>query len=46
MTSDFFLEDADTWREEAWAVMRERRDLKFYLLTKRAERIARCLPSD
>ena len=33
MTSDFFLEDADEWREEAWAVMRERRDLKFYLLT-------------
>ena len=46
MTSDFFLEDADAWREEAWAVMRERRDLKFYLLTKRAERIARCLPAD
>ena len=46
MTSDFFLEDADAWREEAWAVMRERRDLKFYLLTKRAERITRCLPVD
>ena len=30
MTSNFFLEDADAWREEAWAVMRERRDLKFY----------------
>ena len=29
MTSDFFLEDADAWREETWAVMRERRDLKF-----------------
>ena len=46
MTSDFFLEDADAWRKEAWAVMRERRDLKFYLLTKRAERITRCLPVD
>lgn len=29
MTSDFFLEDADAWREEAWSVMREWRDLKF-----------------
>lgn len=46
MTSDFFLEDADAWREETWNIMRERRDLKFYLLTKGAEHIARCLPAD
>ena len=25
MTSDFFLEEADAWRDEAWAVMRRRR---------------------
>lgn len=29
MTSDFFLEDANAWREETWNIMRERRDLKF-----------------
>ena len=46
MTSDFFLAEADPWRKDAWRIMRERRDLKFYLLTKRAERIADCLPSD
>ena len=46
MTSDFFLEEADAWRDEAWRVMRERRDIKFYLLTKRAERITSCLPAD
>ena len=46
MTSDFFLEEADAWREEAWKMMRERKDIRFYLLTKRAHRIAKCLPFD
>ena len=46
MTSDFFLEEADAWREDAWAIMRERRDVRFFLLTKRAHRIAQCLPPD
>lgn len=26
MTSDFFLEEADGWRDEAWEIMRERSD--------------------
>ena len=46
MTSDFFLEEADPWREEAWAVMRQRKDVKFFLLTKRPQRAASCLPYD
>ena len=46
MTSDFFLEEADSWRGEAWDIMRERSDVIFLLLTKRPERIDRCLPSD
>ena len=46
MTSDFFLEEADAWRPEAWDIMRQRPDVKFFLLTKRAGRIARCLPPD
>ena len=46
MTSDFFLEEADAWRDEAWSVMRERKDVKFFLLTKRPERVASCLPYD
>lgn len=46
MTSDFFLEEADSWRPEAWSVMRERSDVIFFLLTKRPERVLRCLPSD
>lgn len=44
MTSDFFLEEADPWRDDAWEVMRCRPDVKFYLLTKRPERVAHCLP--
>lgn len=46
MTSDFFLEEADSWRDEAWEIMRIRSDVKFYLLTKRPQRVAQCLPKD
>lgn len=46
MTSDFFLEDADPWRPEAWDIIARRRDVKFFLLTKRPERIESCLPPD
>ena len=45
-TSDFFLEEADPWRMEAWAMIRERSDLPFFMITKRPERIAACLPPD
>ena len=46
MASDFFLEEADEWREEAWNIMRKRPDVTFSLLTKRAHRIKDCLPAD
>ena len=46
MTSDFFLEQADEWRSEAWDIMRERSDVVFFLLTKRPERVAEHLPED
>ena len=46
MTSDFFLEEADEWREEAWDLIRLRKDVRFFLLTKRPQRIRDCLPSD
>lgn len=46
MTSDFFLEEADDWRKEAWNFMRQRPDITFSLLTKRAQRIRECLPDD
>lgn len=43
-SSDFFLEEMDAWRDEAWDMMRLRKDLNFYIVTKRPERIASCLP--
>lgn len=45
-TSDFFVEDADAWRPEAWAMIRERSDLDFMMITKRIDRLADCLPED
>lgn len=46
MSSDFFIEEADAWRDEAWSIIRLRSDVKFFLLTKRPERVLACLPYD
>ena len=45
-TSDFFIKEADEWREEAWKMIKIRNDLHFYMVTKRVERIVECLPPD
>ena len=45
-TSDFLLQDADPWRPECWAMMRQRSDLWFYFFTKRIDRFAQCIPPD
>lgn len=44
--SDFLLEDADTWRQECWDMIKERSDLQFLFLTKRIERFLDCIPND
>lgn len=44
--SDFFIEEADEWRKDAWDVIRSRPDLIWQILTKRPERIQDCLPLD
>ena len=44
--SDFFHREADIWRDEAWEVIRRRRNLIWLILTKRPERIRECLPPD
>ena len=46
MTSDFFLEEADVWRDEIWDMIRIRSDVSFWIQTKRAGRIQQCLPFD
>lgn len=45
-TSDFFVADADEWREEAWKMIRQRSDLDFLMITKRIDRLMACLPPD
>lgn len=45
-TSDFFIEEADLWRQECWSIIRQRPDCTFILTTKRADRIHKCLPHD
>ena len=42
--SDFFIEEADAWRDEAWEIIRRTPHLTYQILTKRPERIAECLP--
>jgi protein gp37 len=44
--SDFFHQQADEWRADAWKVIRECKNLDWLILTKRSERIADCLPGD
>ncbi|MBR2383109.1 MAG: DUF5131 family protein [Anaerotignum sp.] len=45
-SSDFLIEDADEWRRECWAMMKERQDCTFLFLTKRIERFMECIPDD
>ena len=46
MTSDFFLSEADEWRDDVWKIIKKRSDVIFFILTKRADRIKNNLPSD
>lgn len=46
MNSDFFLEEADSWRDDAYKIMNVRKDVLFMLITKRPERIIECLPKN
>lgn len=45
-SSDFLIEEADAWRDECWAMIKERRDCTFLFLTKRIERFMDCIPDD
>lgn len=45
-TSDFLLDQADAWRPEAWRMIRERSDLRFFFITKRIVRFAQVQPDD
>lgn len=43
--SDFFLKEADAWRDEAWEVIRASPCHTYQILTKRPERVLKLLPS-
>lgn len=45
-TSDFFIEEGDDWRAEAWKMIKDRDDLTFIINTRRVERIEDSLPSN
>ena len=42
--SDWFIDEADNWRDDAWQVIRDTPLLTYQILTKRADRIASNLP--
>lgn len=44
--SDFFLEEADEWRDEAWDIIRSTLDHVYLILTKRPKNIPDRLPAD
>ena len=46
MTSDFFIEQADLWRQDCWDMIRVRQDLHFHIITKRIHRFMECVPFD
>lgn len=45
-TSDFFVSGADIWRKEAWNMIKIRKDLTFFIITKRIDRFYVSLPED
>ncbi len=45
-SSDFLIEEADSWRDDCWKIIKERSDLMFLFLTKRIERFSKCIPDD
>ena len=45
-SSDFFLDESDTWRADAWHFIRERPDIDFLIITKRIHRFRVSLPDD
>jgi protein gp37 len=44
--SDFFIEEADLWRDEAWDIIKNTPHLTYQILTKRPENIMDRLPLD
>lgn len=46
LTSDFWIDEADQWRSDIWKIIKVRRDLDFFIITKRIHRFYKELPED
>ncbi len=44
--SDFFVNEADEWRDRCWKYIKERSDVMFVVCTRRIERFYDCIPED
>ncbi|MDO4940926.1 MAG: DUF5131 family protein [Erysipelotrichaceae bacterium] len=44
-SSDFFIEEADKWRDDVLKMIELRNDCTFFCITKRPERIMECIPN-
>jgi protein gp37 len=44
LLSDFYISDADDWRDEVWEMIKDRSDCEFTIVTKFPERIAEHTP--
>ena len=44
-SSDFFIEEADAWRNDVLDMIKQRSDCNFFCITKRPERIMECVPN-
>lgn len=44
--SDFFIKEADQWRDEAWQIIKDTPHHTYLILTKRIDRVLKCLPKD
>lgn len=45
-SSDFLIEEADSFRNECWNMIKTRKDCTFLFLTKRIDRFIKCIPDD
>lgn len=43
--SDWFIDTADAWRNDAWDVVKQTSHLTYQILTKRPDRVGQCLPA-
>ena len=46
LSSDFFIQEADEWRNDIWKMIHTRSDIDFKIITKRIERFAECIPEN